>query len=456
MGKGKETAKLADSAELRGLLAHCAATPDEEPRLVLADWLEEHGDFRGEFVRAALAFDRTPPYDVTRFQLGERLRALLESPALKEWLPASPAFKWGWRRGLLTLIADTEKLQDECTFGTVRNTRKLVGWLASDWIERVEFDGYTRSRPFWEDTFGLVRHTRELHFAEDDYGPDVLTRLREWPHLRGLSLIGLCQPWAELASLPHLRSLKLKPDGRMMHELPRARLSNLEVLSLEAEWNGDLPHWGKCFPKLRSLTLDHYNGYPDEQCERFAQCSGLRHLGFQQRYQPFTRVGLKAFENLKELRSLALGSLRGTIAGLAKLSKLEFLAAGTKAKLLRGLEGLTQLRWLTLGVSTWTRGLAEQVLRLPHLARLDLYPSAFEAGAIAVLAKAPALRILVVVTPEKQKPPEELVRLEQLRYLWVGHWGLANPDVRSLQTTMPACRIAQGWPSAAEDAYDWS
>src|SRR5262245_50563951 len=102
---------MADSAELNGLLAHCAETHDDAPRLVLADWLEEHGDFRGEFVRAAIAFNRTPPYDVARFQLGERLRAMLETPAFRKWLPASKAFKWGWRRGLLTLRADTSLLE---------------------------------------------------------------------------------------------------------------------------------------------------------------------------------------------------------------------------------------------------------------------------------------------------------------------------------------------------------
>ena len=72
-----------DPAELNGLLAHCAGADDDTPRLVLADWLDEHGDFRGEFVRAAVAYDRTPPSDVTRFELGERLRAMLEAPEFK-------------------------------------------------------------------------------------------------------------------------------------------------------------------------------------------------------------------------------------------------------------------------------------------------------------------------------------------------------------------------------------
>src|SRR5262249_46380977 len=101
-------------AELNGLLARCAETHDHTPPLLRPDWLEERGDFRGEFVRAAVAFDRTPPHDITRFQLGERLRALLDAPAFKKWLPRSPAFKWGWRRGLLRLLADTRQLQAGC------------------------------------------------------------------------------------------------------------------------------------------------------------------------------------------------------------------------------------------------------------------------------------------------------------------------------------------------------
>jgi uncharacterized protein (TIGR02996 family) len=444
----------ADPAELNGLLAHCAQTHDDTPRLVLADWLEEHGDFRDEFVRAAVAFDRTPPYDVTRYQLGERLQALLESPAFKKWLPRHPAFKWGWRRGLLTLVVDTKLLQKE-------GHEEVAGWLASDWIERVEFQGYTfGDSPRWEDTFGLVRNTRELHFETDNYGRDVLTRLREWPHLRSLGLSYLLRPWAELAALPHLRALKLDtPDWEMMPELHKARLPDLEVLSLDKEWNDDLPHWGKCFPKLRSLTLEYYNAYPAEQCERFAECSQLRHLAFYQKCDPFTRVGLKALEKLKELRSLTLGPLpRGTIAGLGKLPRLERLAfnGGPELKLIRGLESLTQLRWLSLNFITLTRGMAEQVIRLPQLARLDLDLSAFEAGAIAALAKVPALRALAVRPPEDQDPVPELARLEQLRYLWVARDRAKPKLLRSLRTALPACRVIDHWRYREVDDYDWS
>src|SRR5205807_1389871 len=123
------------------------------------------------------------------------------------------------------------------------------------------------------------------------------------------------------------------PDWKMMPELHKASLPNLEVLNLNKEWEDDLPRWGASFPKLRSLTLTQYNCYPDEQCERFAECSQLRHLAFHHKCKPFTRVGLKALAKLKELRSLTLGPPpRGTLAGFAKLSKLERLDAGGEGK----------------------------------------------------------------------------------------------------------------------------
>jgi len=245
----------ADSAELTGLLAHCAATHDDTPRLVLADWLEEHGDFRAGFVRAAVEFERTPPYDFKRFQLGYRLRALLESPAFKEWLPASDVFGWGWRRGLLKAVAGSPTLQ-------AKDTSDIADWLASDWIEGVEFDPYsTTTRPNWESTFGLFRNTRELCFGSGNYGPKVLERLREWPQLRRLRLPSLTRQWADLAPLPYLRSLTLdRPDYTMLRDLHTAWLPNLEVLGLDKEWGGDLPHWGTCFPNLQSLTLAQYDG----------------------------------------------------------------------------------------------------------------------------------------------------------------------------------------------------
>jgi hypothetical protein len=146
----------------------------------------------------------------------------------------------------------------------------------------------------------------------------------------------------------------------------------------------------------------------------------------------------------------------GTIEGLAKLSKLEHLVTESEAKPIRGLDSLTQLRWLSLGMGTLTKGIAEQVLRLPHLSRLDLILRAVEAGALAALAKAPSLRLLTVTTTNGDTPLAELARLEQLRYLWIRNLDQAQPDLHSLQTALPACRVVPGSPDVDDDDYDWS
>ncbi len=436
-------------------LSAIAATPEDDVRrLAFADWLDDRDDFRSEYVRAAIAFDRTPPHDIARVRLGERLRELISAPAFKTWLPAPSSFKWGWRRGLLALSVDTPRLQAE-------PPTEFADWLASNWIERVTFDGHTfGSQPDWGDTFGLVHNARELHFGTDDHGPDALTRLREWPHLRELSLcyLGGRRAWAELAALPHLRVLKLhRPDWTMMPALGQARLPDLEVLDLNKEWEGDLPHWAASFPKLRALTLTQYNAYPDEQCERFAECEQLRHLGFCQKYLPFTRVGLKVLAKLTELRSLVLGPLpRGTIAELSRASKLEYLATYGRTPLVRGLESLTQLRWLSLGAGTLTQGLSAQLLGLPHLVRLDLSFEAFEAGAIAALARAPALRILTASIPDDLNPLGELAGCGQLHYLRVKRRRLAPHELHTLRAALPGCWIDHGAPDPDDDDYDWS
>lgn len=438
---------LADPADLTGILAHCAATHDDTPRLVLADWLEDHDDFRAEFVRASVAFDRTPPYDSERFRLAGRLRELLASPPFQQWLPPQEGFEWGWRRGLLRLRAHAVNLEVADDEDAAR--------LASNWIERVQFhDGH---RPPWEGGFNLVRNAREVQFETDNCGADVLAHLREWPHLRALDISDLWGPWDGLAALPHLRALRLYPDSSMMPELHKARLPNLEVLDLNKEWNAELPHWGVCFPNLRSLTLTHYNTYPDEQVARFGACPHLRHLALYQRYQPFTRVGLTALTKMTGLRSLSIGPApRGTLAGLAALARLERLGVESVNRPLRGLESLTTLRWLELEMETMTPALAAQVAALPQVSRLDLRVEGCAAGAIAALAAAPALRILTLSGPREHVPGAELARLDALRYLRLGVSKLAESDLLALRTALPACRLVHGWRDADDEGYDWS
>jgi uncharacterized protein (TIGR02996 family) len=60
-----------------GFLQEIVAHPDDPvPRLIYADWLDEHDDPRGEFLRLEVRFRELPKKDARRQELLERMRAL--------------------------------------------------------------------------------------------------------------------------------------------------------------------------------------------------------------------------------------------------------------------------------------------------------------------------------------------------------------------------------------------
>jgi uncharacterized protein (TIGR02996 family) len=92
-----------DDAFLQAILE---SPDDDTPRLVYADYLEEHGDpDRAEFIHVQVALAALPPDDPRRKQLGDRERRLLEGHQ-QEWLgPLRPSLSgWAFRRGLLDAI----------------------------------------------------------------------------------------------------------------------------------------------------------------------------------------------------------------------------------------------------------------------------------------------------------------------------------------------------------------
>jgi uncharacterized protein (TIGR02996 family) len=91
---------------LSALLQGAKEQPDDDlPRLVLADWLEEHGDAdRAEFVRLQCALARTAEDDPRRAGLKARERARLKAHAPR-WVGGLRRFTqfWQFHRGLLFL-----------------------------------------------------------------------------------------------------------------------------------------------------------------------------------------------------------------------------------------------------------------------------------------------------------------------------------------------------------------
>src|SRR5262245_57384388 len=76
---------------------------DDAPRLVHADWLEEHGQAaRAELIRAQCRLEQLPPADPRALDLARRADDLLaehEAEWLGEW--AGRLVRWEFRRGYL-------------------------------------------------------------------------------------------------------------------------------------------------------------------------------------------------------------------------------------------------------------------------------------------------------------------------------------------------------------------
>lgn len=92
-----------DDAFLQDILAN---PEDDTPRLIYADWLEERGDPRGEFIRLQCRLATMSADDQRRPLLEQQERELLERHQDK-WLGSlRPSLaRWSFRRGFLDMIA---------------------------------------------------------------------------------------------------------------------------------------------------------------------------------------------------------------------------------------------------------------------------------------------------------------------------------------------------------------
>src|SRR5437763_1336214 len=109
---------MPDAAAFLRMIA--AAPDDDAPRLVYADWLEEHGDPRGAFIRVQCALAALPDDDPRRPLAGHAAAWTQEF--------AGRVGGWQFRRGFveeITLSAEAflEHAPDLLRAGTVRTVR---------------------------------------------------------------------------------------------------------------------------------------------------------------------------------------------------------------------------------------------------------------------------------------------------------------------------------------------
>jgi uncharacterized protein (TIGR02996 family) len=226
------------------ILPAILADPDDDtPRLVCADWLEEHGDAeRGQFIRAQCELAELPSWDRRRQELlwltedlqarhGARWRA--ELPVLEgvQWVDFERGFAATVRvenlvalyRHGAAIAAAAPVYRAELSPGSEANTPRLKGSVP--WLRALRFSGYFRNPP----RRALLQGVTELDFIRYRQGNDLC-----W-------LNHVADPAA-------LTTLKVEGDHTV--GLPFARALT------DAPWAGRLTRL-----ELGTRFVDHNSGY---------------------------------------------------------------------------------------------------------------------------------------------------------------------------------------------------
>jgi uncharacterized protein (TIGR02996 family) len=192
-------------SERAALISAILDNPDDDtPRLVFADWLQEHADnlpakerqslvARAEFIRLQCELARLPFTDRARSKLMKRVDALLKKWAAK-WQAAlgcpNPVYSfWGFQRGFYTDI----KLWP-CDFAA-----NAAAWFALEpvgitlWLVFNDASG-SRASLEWVDALAANPHLKAVRTLEsnlDWWNAECFSHFMQSPHLVNLERIDL-------------------------------------------------------------------------------------------------------------------------------------------------------------------------------------------------------------------------------------------------------------------------
>lgn len=311
--------------------------PDDlSARLVFADWLEEQGDPRGEFIRAQCALSHNHMDDRQRARFAAREQELL---ALHEEEWTAPfrdiASAWTFRHGFVEdVVIDAKAILDKpvdslVLLAPIRGvTIKNVGTLIVDVAD-----------------LPLLGHVERLDLRGNnlgDTGVEVLARHARFTRLRHLDLsmnfIEISGARA-LAQAPHLgRLTRLIMDQNPLEDMgvyaltSAASMSSLETLSLRhchvtaggARYLAD----SKTLGRLQTLDLAH-NELGDSGARALAKSTSL--ISLTDLRLPFNGVGAGGGKALLDA------------ANLARLRKLDLQGNAVHGRLREQLEGRFEL-----------------------------------------------------------------------------------------------------------------
>lgn len=169
---------------------------DDAPRLVYADWLDEQGDPRGEFIRIQCELAHVPCRDTARVDMGrfvklvERERSLLHA-FQEKWLDSLRDFqvrKFQFRRGFLA----------EAGLSPGRSPRDGDWNFSQNWETLIAYEPGLESVGLyfyqdWNDIqqLQLAPPIRCLHLNYQALTRREVSTLLRWPIIRGLKSLDL-------------------------------------------------------------------------------------------------------------------------------------------------------------------------------------------------------------------------------------------------------------------------
>jgi uncharacterized protein (TIGR02996 family) len=174
------------SPELAAFLEAIKESPgDDMPRLILADWLEEQGDPRGEYVRSQVLCHRLPPSDPVRRRLEEwgAERLARHQAAWQGRLPELLGGHQQFHRGLIHLAISPG--------GLLAAEPALLGTEDWAWVEAVTLRSLDDDDADRLARTPLLETLTELSLSQSRIGDAGLAALAASPHLRHLSVLRL-------------------------------------------------------------------------------------------------------------------------------------------------------------------------------------------------------------------------------------------------------------------------
>jgi uncharacterized protein (TIGR02996 family) len=401
-------------------LAAIRDDPEEDaPRLIFADWLEEQGDPRGEFIRVQCALAGMGPDDPRREELARREAELLRQHG-EAWRGNAPSeINVSFKRGLLAVSLSAEAL-----VGDRRPVSARFLAAATRLGVNPQVQANDHAAPWLQAQQSWVS---ELHLS---YVTDELLRRMV---ARGL----LGQPVAlnfEFGSLT---------DAGFIHLAGLMQLRRLSVNVFGVTGAG----LGQVAGLTRLHQLDFTGSeVTDEGLEQLATLTQLRRLLL--RNSRMTDVGLMCLAGLTYLEELDLGctQVRGTgLKHLTRLKHLQKLSLDYTEVTGAGLEhlaGLPQLRDLDLRQTRVRDAGLEHLAGLTQLRALNLHKAWVKGPGLVHLA---GLRQLQKLDLSRSRVRDaglvHLAGLIQLRELCLGGTSVTAAGREKLQQALPGCRI---------------